>query len=163
MYYRRLKFEVFWEGQAPTGTRESAATRRVGACLDSFRISLRILRTQRVQPGPAHSAKSPTKSDLSSPGASNFGPKSIEKSIQKLMSFWSRFWCLLGPFWPPFWHLFRSLSLPDRPWTPILFKNVDVHETMVKQTKNTLFSPPDRPQDDPKSAQIASKRLLFRF
>ena len=39
---------------------KSAATRRVGACLDGnrnlLRILVRILRTQRVKPGPAHSA-----------------------------------------------------------------------------------------------------------
>ena len=35
---------------------KSAATRRVGACPNGFRNLLRILRTQRVQPGPAQSA-----------------------------------------------------------------------------------------------------------
>ena len=45
---------------SPQRGRQSAATRRVGACPDSFRnllrILVRILRTQRVKPGPAHSA-----------------------------------------------------------------------------------------------------------
>ena len=48
-------------GGVPPWGRQSAATRRVGACPDSFRnllrILVRILRTQRVKPGPAHSAK----------------------------------------------------------------------------------------------------------
>ena len=44
---------------------------RVRICFRKvFRILVRILRTQRVQPGPAHSAKSPTKSDLG-PGRSS--------------------------------------------------------------------------------------------
>ena len=46
---------------SPQRGRQSASTRRAGACPDGFRnllrILVRILRAQRVQPGPAQSAK----------------------------------------------------------------------------------------------------------
>ena len=53
---------------------KSAATRRVGACPNSFRILVRILRTQKVQPGHAHSA-----------GAPGPAPSHSSKSISALL------------------------------------------------------------------------------
>ena len=136
----------------------SAATRRVGACLNRVRNCLRILRNQRVMPEPAHSAPPGGSVQV---GSSKF-PSELLKSIKGLLSFWSRFWCLLGPFWLPFWHTCLLFFGPSSLLDTYLVRKRPFHGMPLNVTKNTLFPSPDRPQGDPKSAQIASERRLCR-
>ena len=67
-------------GGVPPWGRQSAATRRVGACPDSFRNLLRILRTQKS----LARARAFRKSVLGTP---NGPPKSVQNRSKKLMSF----------------------------------------------------------------------------
>ena len=113
-----------------------------------FRNSLRILRTQRVKPGPAHSAS-----------RSEVGPLSIIKLIKIMMSFWYRFWCLLGPFWPPkttpFGDQNRPKIVPRGVLRLLVFKKVDFPKNERHPRREHDIDPPGAPrwsQDRPKIA-----------
>ena len=87
---------------------KSAATRRVGACPNSFRNSLRILRTQRVQPGPAQSAGPEFLIALGLQIRSKICPKIDQNFDVILVSF-------LVPLGPILASLLGPLGRPNRP------------------------------------------------
>ena len=82
------------------------------------------------------------------------------------MSFWSRFWRLLGPFWPPkttpFGDPNRPKIVPRRVLRPLLFENVDSHETSAGVMFGAFLGPQDGAKIDPRSPQDGLKTDLKR-
>ena len=109
---------------------ESAATRRVGACPDSFRNLLRILRTQK---SPARPRAFRRAGHLISPGP----PKSLQNRSKNRSKFWCHFGLVFDASWVPF-------GLPFGPsWPP---KSAQVRPKMPQDRPKT-------PQEGPKTGQ----------
>ena len=68
-----------------------------------------------------------------------FGLDAAENRIDFLIDFLIDFCSSWGRFGGPFGSIFRSFSLPDRSWTPIFFKNVDIHEIIKNPIENQRF------------------------
>ena len=150
---------------------KSAATRRVGACPNSFRNLLRILRTQRVQPAPAQSAPELAPSFTQFPNRSKIDPKIDQNFDVILVSF-------LAPLGSPLASLLGPLGRPNRPkFGPrgpkiaprrpkkasrpakmiVCIPNPDFSKNIEKtQGKSMFLAPPagsKSPQDGPKPGQ----------
>jgi len=84
--------------QAPSRFPSSAATRRVGACLNGFRKQiLEFFEFKRVQPGPAQSAPVALCNYLGLPNRSKIDPKINQNIDVILVSFWVSLGSLLAP------------------------------------------------------------------
>ena len=92
----------------PQRGRQSAATRRVGACLNSFRKVFEFFEFKRVSPGPAHSAPELGPHFLGLQNRSEICPKIDPRVDVILVSFWVSLGSLLASLLGP-------LGRPNRP------------------------------------------------